>query len=87
MISPRELTLGDVVLLHNSRLSLFPGKLKPKWNGPYMIKKIYDSGTIELLAPDGILFQANGYRVKKFYSSEKVVEEEEEIPLEEPPRE
>ncbi|XP_042056327.1 uncharacterized protein LOC121800904 [Salvia splendens] len=52
MISPRELTLGDVVLLHNSRLSLFPRKLKSKWTGPYMIKKIYDSGTVELLAPD-----------------------------------
>ncbi|KAL1559483.1 hypothetical protein AAHA92_09820 [Salvia divinorum] len=86
MISPRELTLGDVVLLHNSRLSLFPGKLKSKWTGPYMIKKIYDSGTIELLAPDDILFQANGHRVKKFYNSDKVMEED-EISLEEPPKE
>ncbi|XP_047942901.1 uncharacterized protein LOC125189693 [Salvia hispanica] len=42
MISPRELTLGDVILLHNSRLSLW-GKLKSKWTGRYMIKKIYDS--------------------------------------------
>ena len=58
MINPRELTLGDVVLLHNSRLSLFAGKLKSKWIGPYMIKKIYESGTVKLLAPDGKLFQA-----------------------------
>ncbi|XP_042012162.1 uncharacterized protein LOC121760584 [Salvia splendens] len=57
MISPQELTLGDVVLLHNSRLSLFPEKLKSKWTGPYMIKKIYDSETVELLAPDGMLFK------------------------------
>ncbi|XP_042059639.1 uncharacterized protein LOC121804170 [Salvia splendens] len=66
MISPRELKLGDVVLLHNSRHSLFPGKLKSKWTGPYMIKKIYDSGTVELLAPDGTLFQVNGHRVQKY---------------------
>ncbi|XP_047939415.1 uncharacterized protein LOC125186964 [Salvia hispanica] len=85
MISPRELTLGDVVLLHNSRLSLFPGKLKSKWTSPYMIKKIYDSGTVELLAPEGQLFQANGHRVKKYYSSDKIVEEE--LDLEEPPKE
>ncbi|XP_042059557.1 uncharacterized protein LOC121804077 [Salvia splendens] len=85
MISPRELTLGDVVLLHNSRLSLFPGKLKLKWTGPYMIKKIYDSGMVELLAPDGTLFQANGHRVKKYYNSNKVMEEE--VTLEEPPKE
>ncbi|XP_042032369.1 uncharacterized protein LOC121779094 [Salvia splendens] len=84
MISPRELTLGDVVLLHNSRLSLFPRKLKLKWTGPYMIKKIYDSGTVELLAPDGTLFQAIGHRVKKYFSADKVVEEETE--LEEPPK-
>ncbi|XP_042059452.1 uncharacterized protein LOC121803944 [Salvia splendens] len=85
MISPRELTLEDAVLLHNSRLSLFPGKLKSKWTGPCMIKKIYDSGKIELLASDGMLFQANGRRVKKYYSSDKVIEEE--VTLEEPPKE
>ncbi|XP_042038340.1 uncharacterized protein LOC121784245 [Salvia splendens] len=85
IIIPRELTLGDVVLLHNSRLSIFPGKLKSKWTGPYMIKKISDSGTVELLAPDGTLFQANGHRVKKYYSLDKVLEEE--VALEEPPKE
>ncbi|XP_042051553.1 uncharacterized protein LOC121796844 [Salvia splendens] len=85
MISPRELTLGDVVLLHNSRLSPFPGKLKSKWTGPYMINKIYDSGTVELLAPDTTLFQSNGHRVKKYYSMDKVMEEE--VELEEPPME
>ncbi|XP_042002562.1 uncharacterized protein LOC121751809 [Salvia splendens] len=84
MISPRELTLGDVVLLHNSRLSLFPEK-KSKWTGPYMIKKIYDIETVELLAPDGMLFQANCHRVKKYYSPDKVVEDE--VALEEPPKE
>ena len=49
-----------------------------------MIKKIYDSGTMELLAPNGQLFQANGHRVKKYYSSDKIVEEE--VDLEEPPK-
>ncbi|XP_042051531.1 uncharacterized protein LOC121796818 [Salvia splendens] len=85
MISQRELTLGDVVLLHNSRLSLFLGKLKSKWTGPYMIKKIYDSGMVELLAPDETLFKANGHRVKKYYSLDNVVEDE--VALEEPPKE
>ncbi|XP_042012071.1 uncharacterized protein LOC121760479 [Salvia splendens] len=86
MTSPRELILGDVVLLHYSRLSLFPRKLRSKWTGPYMIKKIYDSWMVELLAPDGTLFQANGHHVKKFYSSEKVIEEN-EVALDEPPKE
>ncbi|XP_042044541.1 uncharacterized protein LOC121790370 [Salvia splendens] len=85
MISPGDLTLGDVVLLHNSRLSLFPGKLKSKWTDPYMIKKIYDSGTVEFLALDGTLFQANGHRVNKYYSSDKGTEKK--VALEELPKE
>jgi len=28
------------VLLFNSRLKLFPGKLKSKWPGPFTIKKV-----------------------------------------------
>ena len=50
-----------------------------------MIKKIYDSGTVELLAPDGKLFQANGHRVKKYYSTDKVMEED--VDLDEPRKE
>ncbi|KAG6397704.1 hypothetical protein SASPL_143874 [Salvia splendens] len=60
-------------------------ELESNWTSPYMIKKIYDSGTVELLALDGTLFQANGHRVKMYYSSDKVMEEE--VALEEPPKE
>ncbi|XP_017420344.1 uncharacterized protein LOC108330371 [Vigna angularis] len=31
---------GQRVLLFNSRLNLFPGKLKSKWYGPFMIKNV-----------------------------------------------
>ena len=30
----RDFMVGDLVLLFNSRLCLFPGKLKSKWTGP-----------------------------------------------------
>ena len=33
----REFKAGDQVLLFNSRLKLFPGKLKSKWSGPYTV--------------------------------------------------
>ena len=36
-IEKREFMVGDFVLLYNSRLRWFPGKLKSKWNGPYLI--------------------------------------------------
>jgi len=31
---------GQQVLLFNSRLKLFPGKLKSKWSGPFTIKRV-----------------------------------------------
>ena len=33
----REFKAGDQVLLFNSRLKLFSGKLKSKWSGPYIV--------------------------------------------------
>nr|GEW06963.1 reverse transcriptase domain-containing protein [Tanacetum cinerariifolium] len=40
--------VGDQVLLFNSRLKIFSGKLKSRWSGPFTISKIYpyDSSTI-----------------------------------------
>ncbi|XP_014493163.1 uncharacterized protein LOC106755508 [Vigna radiata var. radiata] len=39
---------GDLVLLFNSWLKLFPGKLKSKWSGPFMVKRVFQSGAVEL---------------------------------------
>ena len=35
----RDFQPGQKVLLFNSRLKLFPGKLKSKWSGPFLFKK------------------------------------------------
>ncbi|XP_023633331.1 uncharacterized protein LOC111828963 [Capsella rubella] len=37
----KELKAGDHVLLFNSRLKLFPGKLKSTWSGPFEIKDVF----------------------------------------------
>ena len=37
------------VLLFNSRLRLFPGKLKSKWPGPFVIKEVRPHGAVELV--------------------------------------
>ena len=34
-IKKQQFIVGDLVLLLNSRLRLFPGKLKSKWTGHY----------------------------------------------------
>ena len=33
----REFKAGEQFLLYNSRLKLFPRKLKSRWNGPYIV--------------------------------------------------
>ncbi|KAL2532551.1 Uncharacterized protein Adt_05902 [Abeliophyllum distichum] len=38
-IQRRNFEVGPQVLLYNSRLKLFPGKLKSRWSGPYTITK------------------------------------------------
>ena len=36
-IMRKEFKVGEQVLLYNSRLKLFPGKLKSRWSGPYTV--------------------------------------------------
>ncbi|XP_014491892.1 uncharacterized protein LOC106754394 [Vigna radiata var. radiata] len=43
---------GQQVLLFNSRLKLFPGKLKSKWSGPFVVKNVHPHGPIELVDLD-----------------------------------
>ncbi|XP_022026098.1 uncharacterized protein LOC110926682 [Helianthus annuus] len=44
----KELKTGDQVLLYNSKFKLFPGKLKSKWTGPYVVKEVFPHSAIEL---------------------------------------
>ncbi|KAL7610940.1 hypothetical protein Lser_V15G11429 [Lactuca serriola] len=54
---------GQKVLLFNSRLKLFLGKLKIRWDGPFVVKQVFPHGGIELLLKDGTPFKVNGHRV------------------------
>ncbi|XP_020208839.1 uncharacterized protein LOC109793780 [Cajanus cajan] len=48
----RNFQPGQQVLLFNSRLRLFPGKLKSKWSGPFLIKSVKPYGAVELEEPN-----------------------------------
>ncbi|XP_021733055.1 uncharacterized protein LOC110699851 [Chenopodium quinoa] len=61
-IRNKSFKVGDKVLLFNSRLRLFPGKLKSKWSGPFMISKTTPYGSFELEAGDN-KFMVNGHRL------------------------
>ena len=44
----REFKIGGPVLLYNSRLRLFPGKLKSRWSGPYTVVVVTLFGAVTL---------------------------------------
>nr|GFB63854.1 reverse transcriptase domain-containing protein [Tanacetum cinerariifolium] len=48
-IKNRIFNVGDQVLLFNSRLKIFSGKLKSRWSGPFTIFEIYPYGTAKLI--------------------------------------
>jgi len=70
------------VLLFNSRLRLFPGKLKSRWSGPFSVTAVRPYGAITLAGKNGD-FTVNGQRLKK-YMIDQFIPEGTSVPLEEP---
>nr|GEZ41434.1 transposon Ty3-I Gag-Pol polyprotein [Tanacetum cinerariifolium] len=60
----------DQVLLFNSRLKIFSGKLKSRWSGPFTISKIYPYGTANLVHPDGCNFKVNCRHLKHYHGGD-----------------
>nr|GEX11490.1 reverse transcriptase domain-containing protein [Tanacetum cinerariifolium] len=46
-IKNRIFNVGDQVLLFNSRLKIFSGKLKTRWSGPFIITQVFSYGTVD----------------------------------------
>ncbi|XP_056695537.1 uncharacterized protein [Spinacia oleracea] len=65
-------SVGKKVLLYNARLKLFPGKLRSRWLGPFVITNIFDHGAVEIKCVDsGKVFKVNGHGLKAFYEYEQ----------------
>ena len=63
----RSFEPGQKVLLYNSRLHLFPGKLKSRWASPFVIRSVFPHGAIKIEDPmNGNTFKVNGQRLKPF---------------------
>jgi hypothetical protein len=57
----------DKVLSFNSHVRLFGrGKLRSKWEGPYLVLHAADHSAVTLQCHDGDIFKANGQRLKLF---------------------
>ncbi|CAN6700765.1 unnamed protein product [Malus baccata var. baccata] len=70
MIRGKTFAIGQKVLLFNSRLRLFPGKLRSKWIGPFVITNVFVHGAVQIQSlKTGHEFKVNGHRLKPYYEN------------------
>ncbi|KAM2064675.1 hypothetical protein ACFX16_028046 [Malus domestica] len=70
MIRGKTFSIGQIVLLFNSRLRLFPGKLRSKWIGPFVITNVFVDGAVQIQSlKTGHEFKVNGHRLKPYYDT------------------
>ncbi|GJR70296.1 reverse transcriptase domain-containing protein [Tanacetum coccineum] len=62
--------IGGQVLLFNSRLKIFSGKLKSHWSGPFTIAYVFPYGTVELSQNSGPNFKVNGHQIKHYFGGD-----------------
>ena len=83
MIMGKSFKEGDQVLLYDSKLHLFPGKLKSRWTGPFIVQQAYPNGSVDLRDPSNDrIFKVNGQRVKPYVVQQDI---KEKILLMDPP--
>ncbi|GJT35885.1 reverse transcriptase domain-containing protein [Tanacetum coccineum] len=62
--------VGDQILLFNSRLKMFSGKLKSRWSGPFTSSQVFPYGTVELSQNYWPNFKVNGHRIKHYFGGD-----------------
>ena len=84
LIALKNFKQGDQVLLYDSKLYLFPSKLKLRLTEPFTIHQVYLNGSADLLnSKDNRMFKVNGQRLKPYAVQHTA--DKEEIPLLDPP--
>ena len=85
LIACKNFKQGDQVLLYDSKLHLFSGKLKSRWTSPFIIYKVYPNGAVDLLnSKDNRIFKVNDQRLKPYAAH--FTADREEIPFLDPPK-
>ncbi|KAL0316602.1 UNVERIFIED_CONTAM: Transposon Ty3-I Gag-Pol polyprotein [Sesamum radiatum] len=68
IIPRKEFNIGQKVLLFHSKLKLFPGKLRSRWIGPFIVTNVFSHGAMEIESPTTEkVSKVNGHRLKPFY--------------------
>jgi len=66
-ISRKIFEPNQQVWLFNSRLRLFPGKLRSRWDGPYIVNQVFPHGAVKSYDPrSGNFFKVNGQHLKPY---------------------
>nr|XP_016457389.1 PREDICTED: uncharacterized protein LOC107781231 [Nicotiana tabacum] len=66
-ILERDFKPGDMVLQYNSRLKLFPSKLKSRWLEQFRVVYVLSNRAVEIESEDGTnRFRVNGQRLKHY---------------------
>jgi hypothetical protein len=64
-IKPKTFEPDQKVWLFNSKLRLFPSKLRSRWDSPFIVILVSPHGAVELRDPkDDNIFKVNGQRLK-----------------------
>ena len=66
----KEFEPGQRVLLFNSRLKLFLGKLKSRWSGPFTVTQVFPYGGAEIMHLEKGSFEVNAQRLKPYFGGE-----------------
>ncbi|RDY09178.1 Tf2-11, partial [Mucuna pruriens] len=64
----KDFHVGQKVLLFNSRLKLITGKLRSRWDRPFVITNVFPNGAVQLQDEhSSSTFQVNGHQIKPFH--------------------
>ena len=82
IITRKHFASGDKVLLYNSRLHIFTGKLKTRWSGPFIVRTVFPHGAVLIVNPkNNTEFKVNGQRLKPFLTTEPMTPDESVLTL------
>ena len=81
-ITRKNFAPGDRVLLYNSRLHIFAGKLKTRWSGPFIVRIVFPHGAVLIADPkNNTEFKVNGQRLKPFLTTEPMIPDDSVLTL------
>lgn len=72
-LTRKHFDIGDKVMLYNSKLHLFLGKLRSRWLGPFEVLETFPHGAMVIRGfTTNKIFKVNGHRLKVYHQGEQV---------------